>query len=310
MRRYRRLLITAIVTFVLLFVLQIVRVGINHGFADYLQAKYPKQEFKLASPVIRLFPLRYELQVYAPDSQVKFLAKSIFSLRKSTAKADAKEAAKKDIAEATPTALAFEHIYTDNYLAQKQAKDVYEQLSPILDSRDYRSLIERYSIQVNQAVSIDGEDAKEPEQARLLLRFRKQVKDKASMTASIVKLIGDLQKLNAPALGAIYCESSVLLRTDESFQELKIPAQTWQKTKEVASSKPKASGDMVGETEALPTEVVASGYKYNYFCYVFNYNLAFTKLDENLITNGLRIQELGGENLERFKRTWHYNYNA
>lgn len=124
-------------------------------------------------------------------------------------------------------------------MAQKQAKDVYEQLSPILDSRDYRSLIERYSIQVNQAVSIDGEDAKEPEQARLLLRFRKQVKDKASMTASIVKLIGDLQKLNAPALGAIYCESSVLPRTDESFQELKIPAQTWQKRRslQVASQR-------------------------------------------------------------------------
>lgn len=314
MRRYRRLLITAIVVFVLLLAIHLVQATINHGFSRYLQSKYPKQTFQLASPVIRLFPLRYELKVYDSQNKFEFLTKSVFSLHKASAQVNepqvnASEIQAKNSKEAKQAVLSFEQVYSDNYLAQKQAKLVSEQLKSTLTNGEYRQLIERYSIQVSQPISVHDEIVQK-EQARLLVRFSSQVKDQATMSSNIQKLLNDLKQLNITELKAVYCESNVLPRNDESFLKLQIPAQTWVQTREITTQSKETENEQVVESQAKPTEVVASGYQYDYFCYTFNYNLAFAPLNADLIQNGLRIKELGGESLERFKRPWHYNYNA
>lgn len=312
MRRYRRLLITAIVAFILLLFINIVQAGINRGFAYYLQSKYPKQNFQLASPVIRLFPLRYELKVYDRQNKLDFLANAVFKLKKVNTEAGRADNATKPkeetVAKQETSFLTYEQIYNDNYLAQKQAKLVSEKLRPVLTNAEYRQLIDRYSIQVSQPISVQGEIVQQ-EQARLLVRFRSQIKDQTSMTENILRLVKDVQQLNIEGLAAIYCESGVLPRNEASFAELQIPAQTWQKTKSVANNKETAN-EQVTESQVQATEVVASGYQYDYFCYTFNHNLAFSDLSADLIQNGLRIKELGGESLERFKRAWNYNYNA
>lgn len=312
MRRYRRLLITAIVAFILLLFINIVQAGINRGFAHYLQSKYPKQNFQLTSPVIRLFPLRYELKVYDRQNKLDFLASAVFKLQKANTEASKVDNATKPkeemVAKQEASFLTYEQIYNDNYLAQKQAKLVSENLRPVLTNAEYKQLIDRYSIQVSQPISIQGEIVQQ-EQARLLVRFRSQVKDQTSMTENIQKLVKDVQQLNIEGLAAIYCESAVLPRNEASFAQLQIPAQTWQKTKAVANNK-ETTNERVTESQVQATEVVASGYQYDYFCYTFNHNLAFSDLSADLIQNGLRIKELGGESLERFKRAWNYNYNA
>lgn len=82
MHRYKRLIITAAVIVVLLVLLSLVQAQINNGFRAYLTKRYPERKFSLSAPSIQLFPLRFEVNVYAPEDKVNFTCKAVFSFSK------------------------------------------------------------------------------------------------------------------------------------------------------------------------------------------------------------------------------------
>lgn len=303
MQRYRRLIITSIVVLVLFLGLQAVQAGINSGFRAYLNKTYPNNKFVLAKPIVRLFPLRYELSVHDMQDKVDFLAKSTYRLRKPAVKHDAQatsDGQNSDLWEPDSQ-------YSDNYKEQKAAKAVNDQAGKLLQ-HEFHPYVSRYSIQV----FYPGKHEKEvrPE-ARLLIRFNGKIKSREDMSKAISDCTAKIKQLNIPELQAIYFESSVLPLKVDKLAQLGIPAATFVKTEAVKDNNKTGKsnkGKKIQDVKA--TKVIASGYAHDKFMYCFNYDFSFGELKDELIINGLRVEELYGEVLERFYRPWNFNYNA
>lgn len=378
MHRYKRLIITAAVLVVLLLVLTFVQGRINSGFRSYLAKRYPNYKFSLSAPSIQLFPLRFEVNVYAPEDKVYFTSKAVFSFSKSVSElanttaekaatganiqpfnfisnffSPAVQAAEMPSAESASEATAeqvegaitetaaeldmqvvkqeenvplandndwqkylpsqkellqFHCIYSDNYLEQRQAQAVMQQVKPLLQDN---KLIDRFSVDVSikdheQFINLSE---KELTTARLMIRFNKQIRTKDDMLSNIKSIIEQLNSTGITDLDAVYFESAELTRNEEQFAELGVAAETWIKTSELAGSTADATAADGGEESTQATVVIASGYSNDFFYYCFNYNMDFMPVDETLINNGLRIKELHKESVERFRRTWNYNLN-
>lgn len=305
LRDRKNLISFPILLFLLLALVLTARGYARRQFGDYLQKRYPKQEFTLFGLRPTLFPFGFSARGRSAQDGTNFdLAFSLLYDSDAT-NSTSGEAAPNENGHASDRRFgAWRWMFRDNYASERLREAAGEKMKKVIDSDYYKDFVDRYDLE-NQENSLQSLERTVPlnldlqAPLRLKICYNGNIRNLQDFRHISLDLWRRMDAEFGERVTSVVFESVPMEEDDAKFKELGYARETWVQTVTTATSAPSGSSASAGrniqKTSKKPEPtIVASGYVHSRFKYSLVLNRSAVSIDEASVNNGVRMVELSG----------------